>query len=46
VVDGRVAGQRGSGAVALLAQGELVAVARTGGGLLHPTVVLETPELA
>jgi tRNA pseudouridine55 synthase len=43
VVDGRAAGQRGSGAVALLAEGELVAVARTGEGVLYPTVVLESP---
>jgi tRNA pseudouridine55 synthase len=38
------AGQRGSGAVvALVAGGELVAVARGEDGWLHPTVVLETP---
>jgi tRNA pseudouridine55 synthase len=41
VVDGRAAGQRGSGAaVALLAAGELVAMARAENGWLHPTVVL------
>jgi tRNA pseudouridine55 synthase len=43
VVDGRAAGQRGSGAVALLAGGALVAVARQDNGWLHPTVVLEAP---
>jgi tRNA pseudouridine55 synthase len=44
VVDGAAAGQRGSGAVvALVAGGELVAVARGQDGWLHPTVVLETP---
>jgi tRNA pseudouridine55 synthase len=42
VVDGREAGKRGSGeAVALLGDGELVAVARAEGGWLRPTVVLE-----
>jgi tRNA pseudouridine55 synthase len=42
VVDGRAVGQRGSGAeVALLAAGELVAMARAENGWLHPTVVLE-----
>jgi tRNA pseudouridine55 synthase len=46
VVDGREAGQQGSGAVALLAGGELVAVARTDNGWLHPTVVLEPAEPA
>lgn len=41
VPDGRAAGQRGSGAaVALLAAGELVAMARAEDGWLHPTVVL------
>ena len=41
VVDGRAAGQRGSWAeVALLADGELMAVARAEDGLLRPTVVL------
>jgi tRNA pseudouridine55 synthase len=45
VVDRGAAGQRDSGAaVALLAQGELVAVARIGDGMLYPTVVLEDPE--
>jgi tRNA pseudouridine55 synthase len=44
VVDSRAAGQRGSGAVALVAGGELVAVARMDNGWLHPTVVLERPE--
>jgi tRNA pseudouridine55 synthase len=37
----RVEGQRGSGAVALLAGEELVAVARADNGWLHPLVVLE-----
>jgi tRNA pseudouridine55 synthase len=42
VVDGRAAGQRGGGAeVALIAAGELVAVAREENGLLQPKVVLE-----
>jgi tRNA pseudouridine55 synthase len=42
VVDGREAGQRGGGAaVALLAAGELVAVAEEENGLLRPKVVLE-----
>jgi tRNA pseudouridine55 synthase len=42
VVDGRAAGQRGGGAaVALLAAGELVAVAEEENGLLRPKVVLE-----
>jgi tRNA pseudouridine55 synthase len=40
----RVEGQRGSGAVALVVAGELVAVARPDNGWLHPTVVLEKPE--
>ena len=41
VVDSGAAGQRGSGAdVALLAAGELVAMARAENGWLHPTVVL------
>ena len=44
VVDGAAAGQRDSGAVvALVAAGELVAVARGQDGWLHPTVVLEMP---
>jgi tRNA pseudouridine55 synthase len=42
VADGRAAGQRDSGAVALLARNELVAVARAEDGWLHPSVVLET----
>jgi tRNA pseudouridine55 synthase len=42
VADGRAAGRQGSGAVALMAGGELVAVARTEDGWLHPTVVLGT----
>jgi tRNA pseudouridine55 synthase len=47
VVDGRAAGQRGSGAdVALLAAGELIGVARSDGEWLRPSVVLETPESA
>lgn len=46
VVDRRPAGQRDSGAVALLAKGELIAVAKPADGLLHPTVVLETEEPA
>jgi tRNA pseudouridine55 synthase len=41
VADSRAAGQRGSGAVALIAGGELVGVARTHEGWLRPTVVLE-----
>jgi tRNA pseudouridine55 synthase len=42
VVDGREAGRRGGGAaVALLAAGELVAVAEEENGLLRPKVVLE-----
>jgi tRNA pseudouridine55 synthase len=49
VVDGRTgalwAGEhQGSAAVALVAAGELVAVARTDKGWLHPIVVLERPE--
>ena len=41
VVDGGAAMRRGSGAdVALLAAGELVAIARAENGWLHPTVVL------
>jgi tRNA pseudouridine55 synthase len=44
VADGRRAEQRGGGAVvALVAAGELVAIARSEEGWLHPTVVLETP---
>ena len=49
VVDGRAGvlragGQRGSGAVvALLVGGELVAIARSEEGWLHPTVVLAAP---
>jgi tRNA pseudouridine55 synthase len=43
VVDSGAAGQRGSGTVvALLAAGELVGIARSEEGWLHPTVVLET----
>jgi tRNA pseudouridine55 synthase len=43
VVDGREAGKRGSGAdVALLAAGELIAVAQEKDGWLRPKVVLET----
>jgi tRNA pseudouridine55 synthase len=42
VVDSGAAGQRGSGtAVALLGDGELVAVAHAQDGWLHPSVVLE-----
>jgi tRNA pseudouridine55 synthase len=42
VVDGRAGGQRGSGEeVALLASGELIAVAQPQNGFLHPKVVLE-----
>jgi tRNA pseudouridine55 synthase len=41
VVDGGGVGQQPGGAVALMANGELVAVARSEGGWLHPTVVLE-----
>lgn len=44
VEDRWAAGQRGSGvAVALLGEGELVAVARAENGWLHPAVVLENP---
>ena len=44
VVDSRAAGQRGRGeAVALLGDGEVVAVARAEDGWLRPTVVLEAP---
>jgi tRNA pseudouridine55 synthase len=44
VVDNRAAGQQGSGAVvALLAAGDLVAIARSEEGWLHPTVVLAEP---
>lgn len=44
VVDSGAAGPRGSGAVvALVAAGELVAIARSQEGWLRPTVVLETP---
>ena len=44
VEDSGTAGQRGSGAViALVDRGELVAIARSEQGWLHPTVVLETP---
>ena len=44
VADSGAAGQRGSGAViALVDRGELVAIARSEQGWLHPTVVLETP---
>jgi tRNA pseudouridine55 synthase len=47
VVDGRAAGQRGSGAeVALLAGGELIGVARSDGEWLRPSVMLERPERA
>jgi hypothetical protein len=43
VADGRTAGERGSGAeVALLADGELIAVAEAVDGWLRPKVVLET----
>jgi tRNA pseudouridine55 synthase len=42
VVDGREAGKRGSGAVALLECGELIAIAKVEDGWLRPTVVLET----
>ena len=42
VADSRAAGQRGSGAVAMMAAGELVAIARSEAGRLYPTVVLET----
>jgi tRNA pseudouridine55 synthase len=44
VVDGREAGKRGSGeVVALLGNGEVVAVATAEDGWLRPTVVLEAP---
>jgi tRNA pseudouridine55 synthase len=44
VVDSRTAGERASGeVVALLGDGELVAVARAADGWLQPTVVLEQP---
>ena len=44
VEDSGAAGQRVSGAViALVDRGELVAIARSEQGWLHPTVVLETP---
>jgi tRNA pseudouridine55 synthase len=44
VADGGTAGQRDSGvAVALLKDGELVAVARADNGWLYPSVVLGTP---
>jgi tRNA pseudouridine55 synthase len=44
VADSEAAGQRSSGAVvALVAAGELVAVARSEEGWLRPTVVLESP---
>jgi tRNA pseudouridine55 synthase len=36
-------GRQGSGAVALMAKGELLAVARPENGRLHPIVVLESP---
>jgi tRNA pseudouridine55 synthase len=39
-------GQGGSGAVVLVAGGELVAVARRGEGFLYPLVVLASPESA
>jgi hypothetical protein len=43
VLDIKPAAQRGSGKdVALLADGELIAVARAEGGMLRPTVVLST----
>jgi tRNA pseudouridine55 synthase len=42
VVDSRAAVGAESGPVALLADGELIAIARSGAGWLHPTVVLET----
>lgn len=41
VVDERTEGQRGSGAVVLLAGGELVAMAQADDGWLRPTVVLD-----
>lgn len=41
VVDSRAAGQQGGGAVALIASGGLVGVARSEEGWLRPTVVLE-----
>jgi tRNA pseudouridine55 synthase len=45
VVDGGEAGKWGSGeAVALLRDGQLVAVAKAEDGWLRPTVVLDTPE--
>jgi tRNA pseudouridine55 synthase len=44
VRDGEAAGRRGSGeVVALVAAGELVAIARSEEGWLRPAVVLETP---
>ncbi len=43
---GGAAGQRGGEMFALTAGDELVAVARTEDGWLHPTVVLGSPELA
>ena len=43
VADSGAAGQRGSGAVALLEGSELVAVARAEDGWLRPTVVLSSP---
>jgi tRNA pseudouridine55 synthase len=43
VPDSVAAGQRGSGAVALLVQGELLAIARPENGRLQPVVVLEAP---
>jgi tRNA pseudouridine55 synthase len=43
VAAGDVAGQGGSGPVALLAEGELLAVATVADGWLKPTVVLGTP---
>jgi tRNA pseudouridine55 synthase len=42
VIDSRAAGPHQSDAVALLAEGELIAIARSGAGWLHPTIVLET----
>jgi tRNA pseudouridine55 synthase len=43
VADSGAVGQRGSGAVALVAGGELVAVATPADGWLKPTVVIGTP---
>jgi tRNA pseudouridine55 synthase len=43
VTDSETAGRVGSGAVALLAAGQLIGVAEAADGWLRPTVVLETP---